>query len=128
MSKGVKFDGEKPDVSLVPSGALLEEAYVWSAGKKKYTAYNWYSGIEYSRILAAIGRHYELLKAGIDLDYETKRHHAAAIRCGCAMLIEFDLDGRKQLDDRMPRTEENKQHIEAMTKGEYVWDILSSVK
>jgi hypothetical protein len=124
MSAGKKNDTGKPDVSLVPSGALLEEAYIWSEGKIKYSAYNWSEGILYSRILAAIGRHWALLNAGIDLDYETKRHHAAAIRAGCAMLIEFKLNDRTDLDDRMKRSEQNKALIESMSKGEYVWDLL----
>lgn len=121
---GVKHDQEKPDMSLIPPVAALEEAFVWTFGKKKYTAYNWANGIIYSRILAAIERHLTLLKAGLTLDNETKRHHAAAIRCGCAMLIHFDFAGKTDLDDRMPLTPELKDKIEKMAGGEYIWDIL----
>lgn len=121
---GVKHDQEKPDMSLIPPTAALEEAYVWTFGKKKYSAYNWANGIKYSRILSAIERHLTLLKSGITLDPETKRHHAAAIRCGAAMLIHFDLAGKNDLDDRMPLTPALKAKIEKMAGGEYIWDLL----
>jgi hypothetical protein len=124
-SGGFKFDGTKPDMSLIPSAALFEEAAVWTFGKAKYEAYNWHKGITYSRILAAIERHSALLKAGIDLDYETKKHHAAAIRCGCAMLIQFALEGRVELDDRIKLSDETKSKIETMAKGEFIWDLVS---
>jgi len=121
---GVKFDSAKPDMSLIPPTAALEEAYVWSFGKAKYAAFNWVHGIKYSRVLSAIERHLTLLKAGITLDSETRRHHAAAIRCGCAMLIHFDIQGRAELDDRMPHSPEMKSKVEQMACGEYIWDLL----
>lgn len=124
MSGGLKFDGSKPDMSLIPSAALFEEAGVWTFGKAKYEAFNWHKGITFNRILAAIDRHSALLKAGIDMDYETKRHHAASIRCGCAMLIQFTLEERTDLDDRMKLTDEAKFKIESMAKGELMTDIL----
>lgn len=121
---GIKHDGEKPDMSLVPAAALLEEAAVWTFGKKKYSAYNWHNGIVYSRILSAMSRHLELLKAGIDLDYETGKHHGAAIRCCAAMLIQFSLEQRTSLDDRMKINESAKKLIESLAKGESIWDII----
>lgn len=124
---GLKFDGSKPDMSLIPSAALLEEAGVWTFGKQKYQAFNWHKGISYNRILAAIERHTALLKAGIDLDYETRRHHAASIRCGCAMLIQFCLEERTELDDRLKLTEQTKFKIEQMAKGELMSDIIAEL-
>ncbi len=124
---GLKFDGSKPDMSLIPAAAVLEEAGVWTFGKAKYEAYNWHKGISYSRILAAIARHQALLSAGIDMDYETKRHHAASIRCGCAMLIQFCLEQRTELDDRIKLDEATKSKIEQMAKGELMSDILKEV-
>jgi hypothetical protein len=126
-AKGVKFDQEKPDFSLIPVAALLEEAHLWTDGKVKYSAFNWHKGLLYRRVLAAIERHLYLLKAGIDFDAETKRHHAAAIRCGCAMLIQFTLEGRTDLDDRMPLTPPVKANIESMMSGESMFDILKEI-
>jgi hypothetical protein len=124
MSGGLKYDNGKPDLVLIPPAALIEEGFVWTDGKSKYAAYNWHKGIAYNRILSAIARHYELLKSGIDFDYENRRHHAAAIRAGCAMLIQFTLENRTDLDDRMPIDEETKKKIEKMVQGESIFHIL----
>ncbi|MEZ0208726.1 MAG: dATP/dGTP diphosphohydrolase domain-containing protein [Candidatus Paceibacterota bacterium] len=126
-SQGLKFDGTKPDMSLIPAAALLEEAGVWTFGKQKYAAFNWHKGITFNRILAAIDRHSALLKAGIDMDYETRRHHAASIRCGCAMLIQFTLEERTDLDDRMELSDEVKFKIESLAKGELITDIIADL-
>jgi hypothetical protein len=124
---GIKHDNGKPDTALIPPAAVLEEAYLWGDGKLKYTAFNWHKGLMFMRILSAMGRHYELLKAGIDFDYETNRHHAAAIRCGSAMLITFTLEGRTELDDRIKFTDEQKKKIEQMAQGESIFDILNDL-
>lgn len=99
-SKGLKFDGEKPMMALVPVKALEEEGKVWTFGAKKYDTFNWTKGISYLRILSAILRHTMSLMAGQDLDPESGLHHAAHIRCCCAMLIEFHYANRVELDDR----------------------------
>lgn len=122
---GKKFDQQKFDVSLTPSAAELEEAYVWTYGKQKYDAFNWHNGIKFSRIISAMERHLKLLKAGIDYDYETKAHHAAAIRASCAMLIQFTLEGRTELDDRIKLSDETKQKLNKMAQGETIYTILS---
>ena len=114
-------------MSLIPAAALLEEAGVWTFGKEKYAAFNWHKGITFNRILAAIDRHSALLKAGIDMDYETRRHHAASIRCGCAMLIQFTLEERTDLDDRMELSDEVKFKIESLAKGELITDIIADL-
>lgn len=125
---GVKHDTKKPDMSLIPSMAELEEAGVWTFGKQKYSAFNWHKGINFSRILGAIQRHAALLKAGIDFDHETNRHHAAAIRCGCAMLIQFTAEGRTELDDRIKLNESTKSLVIEMSNGESIFDILKELK
>lgn len=121
---GIKFDGVKPDMSLIPAAAALEEAAVWTFGKAKYDSFNWHKGLEYNRLLSAMERHLNLLKAGIDIDLETQRHHAAAIRCGAAMIIQFHLEQRTELDNRLKLSEETKNKIEKMSKGELVWQLL----
>lgn len=126
-TEGKKFDNKKPDMSLIPAAAALEEAFVWTDGKVKYSAYNWEKGIVYSRILAAMERHLYLLKSGVDYDYENSRHHAAAIRCGSAMLIHFCLAERKELDDRPQYNPEVLKKIERMAQGESIIDILTEM-
>jgi len=100
INQGVKDDSQKPMMALIPASALEEEAHVWTFGSKKYAPYNWLKGITYTRILSASFRHLTAIMRGEDIDEETGRMHAAAIRCNMAMLIEFHKTGRTELDDR----------------------------
>lgn len=122
--QGRKNDNQKPDTSLIPSAATLEEAAVWTFGKQKYSAHNWHKGISYSRILSALDRHLQLLKAGNDYDYENGFHNGAAIRCCAAMLIQFTLENRTDLDDRMVTNSEIKEYINKMSQGNGIQDLL----
>jgi Domain of unknown function (DUF5664) len=126
MSKqqGLKNDNQKPDMSLIPPAASLEEAAVWTFGKTKYSAHNWHKGISYSRILSALERHLQLLKAGNDYDYENGFHNAAAIRCCAAMLIQFTLENRTELDDRMQTSPEIKEYLNKLAQGNSIKNLL----
>jgi hypothetical protein len=126
VSEGKKFDNKKPDMSLIPMAAAFEEANVWTFGKAKYDAWNWYKGMNYSRILAAMERHLTLLKAGIDFDYENGLHNAAAIRCCAGMLITFTLENRAELDDRIPMSAENKEFMNRMAQGVSIKTLLEN--
>lgn len=99
----IKHDEEKPLLALVPALALEEEARVWTFGAKKYSAWNWTNGFKYVRIISAILRHIYAILRGEDRDPETGLLHAAHARCGLAMLIEYQLTNRTDLDDRQPR-------------------------
>lgn len=125
-NEGKKFDTNKPDMSLIPMAAAFEEAAVWTYGKKKYDAWNWYKGIAYSKCLAALERHLYLLKAGQDFDYETGLHNGAAIRCCAAMLITYTLEERKDLDDRIPMNETNQELMNKMAQGLSIKQLLST--
>ncbi len=124
---GKKADNNKPDMSLIPAAAAIEEAHVWTFGKRKYDAYNWHKGIVFSRILAAIERHLTLLKAGQDFDYENGYHNAAAIRCGCAMLIQFTMENRTELDDRMQLSPRAVASITNAIQGTSIQDCLNLI-
>lgn len=99
-TQGVKLDQDKPIMALLPPRALLEEAKVWSYGSVKYDSYNWTKGIVYSRIIGASLRHIMAIMMGEDVDEESGCLHAACVRCNMAMLIEFTLTKRTELDDR----------------------------
>lgn len=98
---GIKYDSEKPVMALIPPLALEAEARVWSFGMKKYAAWNWTKGLKYTRIISALMRHLLEIMKGNDVDPETGELHAAHIRCCAAMLIEFTMQHRKDLDDRI---------------------------
>lgn len=96
---GVKFDAGKPRMDLLDSYALGELAKVLTFGAQKYSAHNWRSGIQISRLLAAALRHLNALNAGQDCDEETGLQHAAHAMC-CTMFIIWTLKHRPELDDR----------------------------
>lgn len=96
---GVKYDGEKPDMSLLSSVAIFKVAEIMTFGKKKYSANNWRGGITYSRLLAAALRHIFLYLGGESKDPETGKSHLAHAMCCLMMILEFE-DTRPDLDDR----------------------------
>lgn len=87
---GVKFDGQKPDMSLLSPFALEEIAKVMSAGKIKYGADNWRAGIAFSRLYSAVMRHLTAYNRGETKDPETGLSHLAHACCGLFMMIEFE--------------------------------------
>lgn len=99
MSGGLKFDADKPDMSLLPAEALIEVSRVFTMGKTKYGAWNWAKGIVYTRILAAILRHTMAIMRGEDRDPESGLLHSAHIATNALFLTHFQLL-QPHLDDR----------------------------
>lgn len=97
--KGQKNDSEKPRMDLVPAGAVLETAKVFTFGAKKYAPHNWRKGFEYGRLIAALERHIAAFKEGEDTDPESGLPHMAHASCCVMMLIEHQLKGYG-FDDR----------------------------
>lgn len=97
--EGLKFDNEKPDMSLLSSIAITEVAKVMTYGKKKYSANNWRGGIVWTRLIAAALRHIFAFSGGESLDPETGISHLAHAMCCLMMLVEFQTT-REDLDDR----------------------------
>jgi len=87
-NSGVKFDQEKPKMSLVPNLALEEVAKVMTYGAKKYASYNWMSGFDWTRLSDAAMRHINAFNAGKDIDPESGLSHLAHAAC-CVMML-FD--------------------------------------
>lgn len=96
---GVKFDNEKPDMSLLSSIAVLKVAEVMTFGKRKYSANNWRGGIAYTRLLAAALRHIFAYLGGESKDPESGISHLAHACCCLFMILEFEVT-RPELDDR----------------------------
>jgi hypothetical protein len=96
---GVKYDQEKPDMSLLSSIAIIKIAEVMTHGKKKYSAHNWRGGISYSRLLSAGLRHLFAYVGGEDKDPETGLSHLAHLGCCVMFLLEFETT-KPHLDDR----------------------------
>jgi hypothetical protein len=84
----IKHDAEKPRMELVPSGAVLAIADVFTFGAKKYAAHNWRAGFDWSRLIGALERHVAAFKEGEDLDPESGLPHMAHAGCCVMMLLE----------------------------------------
>lgn len=97
---GVKFDGEKPPLALLPTRALEAVGRVLAFGAKKYQAHNWRGGIQYSRLAGAMLRHVFAFLRGEDKDPETGESHLAHAACCVLFALEFVEEGRTELDDR----------------------------
>jgi hypothetical protein len=103
LSKGVKYDGDKPDYSLVPFGALDEVVKVLTYGAKKYDRFNW-EKVEDIRYQAAALRHISAYMQGETYDPETGINHMAHAACSLLFLTQFDLNASE--------SEENPKQIE----------------
>lgn len=67
---GVKFDQDKPRLSLVFTDAFLEVAKVGTKGAKKYGDHNYKDGMKWSRLMDAGLRHALKANKGIMYDIE----------------------------------------------------------
>lgn len=108
--KGVKFDSEKPDLSLLPKDALFEIAQVLMMGEKKYGRYNWQNSIEINRLLAAAMRHILQFNDGEDNDPESGRSHLAHGACNLMFAI-WMMKHRPDVDNRRKPVEKSVQVI-----------------
>jgi hypothetical protein len=97
---GVKHDSGKPPMELLDRKALEEVAKVLAFGAKKYKADNWRGGISYRRLIGATLRHVTTIMDGEDDDPETGLKGAAHAICELMFLLNFQLSGRVDLDDR----------------------------
>ena len=93
---GIKFDGAKPDYSLVPFGALDEVVKVLTYGAKKYDRHNW-QHVDDIRYQAALMRHFSAYMQGERNDPESDINHLAHLACSVLFLLQKDLDKQKQI-------------------------------
>lgn len=96
---GVKFDGNKPPLDLLPYEAEEAIAEVMAFGEGKYGTANWANGIHYSRLIAATLRHLGSFRKGVDLDHETGLNHVAHAATNLAMLL-WMIKNRPDMDNR----------------------------
>lgn len=83
---GARFNDNKPDYSLIPMCTLEDEARVWAYGKKKYAAWNWAKGMDWSIPFACLQRHLAAWQRGEELDQESGLPHLAHAMCNLRML------------------------------------------
>jgi hypothetical protein len=83
---GARFNGGKPDFSLIPPTTMEDEARVWMYGKQKYAAWNWAKGMPWSVPLACLMRHMAAWQRGEEVDPESGLPHLAHAMCNLRML------------------------------------------
>lgn len=83
---GARYNGGKPDLSLIPLCTLEDEAKVWMYGEAKYARFNWMKGMNWSIPLACALRHLAAWQSGEDLDPESGLPHLAHVMCNVRML------------------------------------------
>lgn len=97
--------GEKPvRYDLIPVEALAEVAYIYGVGAFKYGDRNFESGYKFSSSIAALQRHLEKFKSGVDFDDDRPEgmpqpHHLAAVVFHALALMQFQAK-RVGTDDR----------------------------
>ncbi len=116
MDKGQKFDGEKPDYSLVEKSFLEGIAKVMTYGAKKYARNNWqlFEREEWYRYYSALIRHVEAIRAGQSIDPESGLSHFYHAACNLMMWdwlvnnkkeksLKTYKDGNKRVSDDYPK-------------------------
>lgn len=98
-SGGVKYDGGKVRVGLIPIYPLWTVAQVYTMGAAKYADNNWRLGMQWSRVFDATLRHLYSFWNGEDIDPESGLPHPAHAAFGCLTLIEY-MKTHRELDDR----------------------------
>lgn len=91
--KALKFDGEKPDPTMIPQSAIMGEAKAFGFGASKYSRDNWKKGMDWMRPAAAALRHLYAWIAGEDTDPESGLNHLYHVKCNISFLIEYQEKG-----------------------------------
>ena len=96
---GARYNDGKPALSLVPLSSLEDCARVFDYGRKKYAAWNWAKGMEWSIPYECLLRHMAAWFNGEDNDPESGLPHLGHAMCNLVMLSTFARTYREG-DDR----------------------------
>lgn len=99
METGTRYNGGKPQWSLVPQTALLPMVRVLEFGAEKYDAHNWKKGLSIKEICESMKRHLDAFMEGIDNDEESGLSHIGHIQCN-ALFLSWMMQNKPQFDDR----------------------------
>lgn len=99
MEEGVKNDGDKPRMDLIPPEVQTALGVVLKFGAEKYAARNWEKGMAWSRPFGALMRHMWAWWGGEEKDPETGFSHLWHALCCVAFLVAYEARGTGT-DDR----------------------------
>ena len=104
--KGIKYDGEKPKMNLLPPKAIMEVAKVLTFGAEKYGAENWKELEDLqNRYLAGALRHIFAHMDGEKLDPETGLSHMAHALCCLLFKLEIELEDGESKEEELRETD-----------------------
>jgi hypothetical protein len=96
---GIKYDGGKPRMELLPFEALEAVARVMAFGAVKYGDHNWRGGMAWLRLLGAALRHLGAWARGEKADPESGESHLAHAACCVLFLLTYEI-AKLGTDDR----------------------------
>ena len=96
---GLKFDGDKPALEMIPLDALEECAKAFMHGEKKYAAFNFTKGLHTRRTSAAALRHIYQAMWQDDLDSDSGNTHLGNAMAALAMTI-YTIKNNPSFDNR----------------------------
>ena len=99
---GTKFDTGKERYDLVPPWALNELVKVYTYGTIKYEDNNWWRGMKWGKLFAALMRHAWKWWRGERVDDESGLHHLAHAAWQCFELMEYERNNVGN-DDRVSK-------------------------
>ena len=104
--KGIKYDGEKPKMNLLPPKAIVEVAKVLTFGAEKYGAENWKELEDLqNRYTAGALRHIFAHMDGEKLDSETGLSHMAHALCCLLFKLEIELEDGESKEEELRETD-----------------------
>jgi hypothetical protein len=110
MMQGVKYDGEKPKMHLLPPKAINEVAKVLTFGAQKYDEENWRKLEDLqSRYSSGALRHIFAHLDSEDLDPESGLSHLAHAICCLLFKLEIELENAK-IEEEKPREVDFSEH------------------
>lgn len=86
MSKGSRFNINKPKYSILSLKELEPGVRVLEFGAEKYSRDNWKKGLKFSEILDSMMRHIAALQSGEWTDPESGLPHIGHIQCNALFL------------------------------------------
>lgn len=89
----LKYDSQKPRISIIPQLALMEIIKGFEHGAGKYGEFNYSNGMDIRRYIDASWRHTNQFLTGEDIDLESQVHHLALAACNCMMALENLMTG-----------------------------------
>lgn len=95
----LRYDDEKPPVSLIPPQVILELAKVYGFGTRKYAPHNWEKGMNWNRMYDSANRHLLAWASGETFDAESGQRTLAHAIWNLVGLLYYEMFGIG-VDDR----------------------------